>query len=216
MLRPEDHSPTGKGISVRKVVAVELVSVDGVIESPEEWAFSYSNDEMEEANASGMAGSDALLLGRVTYEALAAFWPNQPGGTEMVDYINSVSKFVVSGTLEEPLEWNNSALIEGNVSEGIAELKRRPGKDITVLGSGALVRSLLAEDLLDELRLMVHPVVVGSGKRLFEEGGDQKALKLVGSKTFTTGVLYLTYRPAGGEEVNTSDEPTAEVGDQRR
>jgi dihydrofolate reductase len=186
-----------KEVSVRKVVAVELVSVDGVIESPEEWAFSYSNDEMEEANASGMATSDALLLGRVTYEALAAFWPNQPGGTPMVDYINSVPKFVVSGTLEEPLEWNNSTLIKGDAAEGIAELKRRPGKDITIIGSGALVRSLLRDGLLDELGLMVHPVVLGGGKRLFEDGGDRKALELVDSRTFGTGVVYLTYRPAG-------------------
>src|SRR5919107_2894245 len=116
---------------MRKVVASEIMSLDGVMESPEEWAFSYSNDEMEEANASGMAASDALLLGRVTYETLAAFWPNQPGGTPMVDYINSVPKFVVSGTLEEPLEWNNSTLIEGNVAEEIVKLKRQQGKDIT-------------------------------------------------------------------------------------
>ena len=107
-----------KEVSVRKVVAVELVSVDGVIEAPEEWAFSYSNDEMEEANTSGMAASDALLLGRVTYEALATFWPHQPGGTPMVDYINSVRKLVVSTTLEE-VEWNNSTLIRGNVAEEI-------------------------------------------------------------------------------------------------
>ncbi len=182
---------------MRKVVAVELVSVDSVIESPEEWAFSYSNDEMEEVNAAGMAASDALLLGRVTYEGLAAFWPNQPGGTPMVDYINSVPKFVVSRTLGEPLGWNNSTLLEGNVAEGIAELKRRPGKDITIIGSGVLVRSLLRDGLLDELRLMVHPVVLGGGKRLFEDGDGQKALELVDSKTFGTGVLYLTYRPVG-------------------
>ena len=181
---------------MRKVVAVELVSVDGVMESPEEWAFSYSNDEMEAANASGMAASDALLLGRVTYEGLAAFWPNQPGGTPMVNYLNSVPKFVVSETLEEPLEWNNSTLIKGNVAEGIAELKRRPGKDITIIGSAAFVRSLLRDGLLDELRLMVHPVVLGSGKRLFEDGGDWQALELVDSRTFESGVVYLTYRPA--------------------
>src|SRR5215210_9150882 len=148
-----------KEVCVRKVVAVELVSLDGVMESPEEWAFPYSNDEMEEANASGMVASDALLLGRVTYEALAAYWPHQPGGTPMVDYINSVPKYVVSVTLEE-VEWNNSTLIEGNVAEEIAELKRRPGKDITIVGSGALVRSLMRDGLLDELRLMVHPVVL--------------------------------------------------------
>jgi dihydrofolate reductase len=96
---------------MRKVVAVELVSLDGVMESPEEWAFSYSNAEMEEVNASGMTASDAILMGRVTYEQMAAYWPNQPGGTPMVDYINSVPKYVVSTTLQEPLEWNNSTLI---------------------------------------------------------------------------------------------------------
>jgi dihydrofolate reductase len=186
-----------EGGSMRKVVATELVSLDGVMEKPEEWAFSYSNDEMEQANASGMAASDALLLGRVTYEGLAAFWPNQPAGTPMVDYINSVPKYVVSGTLEEPLGWSNSTLIKGDVAEEITNLKQQPGEDITILGSGALVRSLLASDLLDELGLMVHPLVLGSGKRLFEDGNYQKPLKLVDSKTFDTGVLYITYRPAG-------------------
>jgi dihydrofolate reductase len=184
--------------SMRKVVAVEFVSVDGVMESPEEWASSYSNDEMEQANAAGMAASDAMLLGRVTYEALAAFWSNQPGGEPMVDYINSVRKYVVSGTLEK-VEWQNSTLIEGDVAEEIGKLKQQSGKDIAILGSGALVRSLLHDDLLDELRLIVHPIILGSGKRLFEDGGDQKALKLVDSKTFSTGVLYLTYRPAEEE-----------------
>jgi dihydrofolate reductase len=184
-------------MDMRKVVAVELVSLDGVIERPEEWAFSYSNDEMEEANAAGMAASDALLLGRVTYEGLAAFWPNQPAGTPMVDYINSVPKFVVSKTLEEPLEWNNSTLVKGDVAEGVAELKRRQGKDVTIIGSGELVRSLVRDGLIDELRLMVHPVVLGGGKRLFGEESDKRALELVDSKTFGTGVVYLTYRPAG-------------------
>jgi dihydrofolate reductase len=186
-----------KEVPVRKMVAVELVSVDGVMESPERWAFSYSNEEMEEANVAGMAASDALLLGRVTYEGMAAFWPHQPGGTPMVDYINSVRKYVVSATLEEPLEWNNSTLIKGNVAEEIIELKRQPGKDITILGSGALVRSLLREGLLDELRLMIHPVVLENGKRLFEDGENRKALELVDSRTFGTGVLYVIYRPAG-------------------
>src|SRR5215218_3759694 len=185
-----------KEVSMRRVVALELVSVDGVMESPEEWAFPYSNDEMEEASASGMARSDALLLGRVTYEHLAAYWPHQPGGTPMVDYINSVPKYVVSGTLEEPLGWNNSVLIKGNVAEEIAKLKRQQGKDITVLGSGELVRSLLRGGLLDELTLMVHPVILGGGRRLFEERGDRKALELVDSRKYGTGVVSLAYRPA--------------------
>jgi dihydrofolate reductase len=182
---------------MRKVIAVELMSVDGVIEAPETWAFPYSNEAMEEANASGMAASDALLLGRVTYEGFASFWPHQPSGTPMVDYINSVPKFVVSETLEEPLRWNNSTLIKGDVAGEIVELKRRPGKDITILGSAALVRSLLRDGLIDELGLMVHPIVLGSGKRLFEDGGDRRDLELVDSRTFGTGVLYLTYRPGG-------------------
>ena len=180
---------------MRKVVAMELVSLDGVMESPEEWAFSYSNAEMEEANASRMAASDALLMGRVTYEQMATYWPNQPGGTPMVDYINSVPKYVVSTTLEESLERKNSTLIKENFAEEIIELTRQPGKDITILGSGVLVRSLLRGDLLDELRLMVHSVVLGDGKRLFEDGSDRKVLELVESKTFGTGVLYLTYQP---------------------
>jgi dihydrofolate reductase len=179
---------------MRKIVAVELVSLDGVMESPEEWAFSYSNKEMEEANASGMSASDAMLLGRVTYEGLAAFWPNQSGGTPMVDYINSVPKYVVSSTLKEPLEWNNSTLIKGDVAEEIAKLKRQPGKDITSIGSGTLVRSLLQNSLLDELRLMIHPIVLDGGKRLFEDGGDREALQLVDCRRFATGVIYLTYQ----------------------
>jgi dihydrofolate reductase len=183
-------------ISMRNVGAWELVSLDGVMERPENWAFSYSNEEMGKASAAGMARSDTLLLGRVTYEHMAAYWPHQPGGTPMVDYINSVPKFVVSATLEEPLEWNNSIVIGGNAAEEVAKLKRRPGKDITVLGSGALVRSLLRDGLLDELRLMVHPITLGRGKRLFEDEEDRKALKLVDSQTFATGVVYLTYRPA--------------------
>ena len=183
---------------MRRVVAVELVSLDGVMEKPEEWAFSYSNDEIEEVNAAGMAASDAMLLGRVTYEGLAAFWPNQPSGTPVVDYINSVPKFVVSRTLEEPLEWNNSTLIEGDgLAERTSELKLLPGKDITIIGSGELVRSLLKDGLLDELRLMVHPIILGGGRRLFEEGEERMGLELVDSRTFSTGVVYLTYRPIG-------------------
>jgi dihydrofolate reductase len=181
--------------SMRRVCAWELVSLDGIMESPEEWAFPYSDAEMGEASASDMARSDALLLGRVTYKHLAAYWPSQPGGTPMVDFLNGVPKYVVSGTLEEPLGWNNSVLIKGNVAEEIAKLKRQQGKDITVLGSGELVRSLLRDGLLDELRFMVHPVILGSGRRLFEERGDRKALEFVDSRTFGTGVVSLAYRP---------------------
>lgn len=194
---------------MRNVIALELVSLDGVMESPEEWASAYSNDEMEAANASGMAESDAMLLGRVTYEGLAAYWPDQPGGDPMVDHINSTRKYVVSTTLEE-VEWNNSTLITGNVAEEITDLKQQPGKDITIIGSGVLVRSLLRDGLLDELRLMVHPVVLGDGKRLFEGGSEQKALELADSETFSTGVVSLTYRPAGERGENQAHESAVE------
>jgi dihydrofolate reductase len=182
---------------MRKVIASEIVSLDGVVESPEKWHFPYFNDQMGEAIGAAMAASDAMLLGRVTYEEFAAFWPSQSSDDqETTDYMNNTPKFVVSKTLEVPLEWNNSTLIKGDVAEEITKLKQQPGKDISITGSPTLVRSLLEEDLLDELRLMVHPIVVGSGKRLFEDVGDQKALKLVDSKPFSTGVLYLTYQPA--------------------
>jgi dihydrofolate reductase len=186
---------------MRRVIASELMSLDGVMEAPETWHFPYFNDEMGEAIGAAMAEADAMLFGRVTYEEFAAFWPNQRGeDEEFADYMNNIPKFVVSTTLEEPLEWNNSTLINGDVAEEIVKLKQQPGKDISISGSGALVRSLLAEGLLDELRLMLHPVVVGSGKRLFADGSDQSALKLVDSQTFGTGVLYLTYQMAEKEE----------------
>ena len=180
---------------MRKVVATEMVSLDGVMEKPEEWAPPYSNDEMEEANASGMSASDAMLFGRVTYEEFAAFWPYQDRAEQpYTDYLNNTPKYVVSRTLEEPLEWQNSILIKGDVAEEVSRLKEQPGKDIGIVGSGALVRWLLREELLDELSLVAHPIVLGRGKRLFEEGGDQKVLELVDSKTFSTGVVHLTYQ----------------------
>jgi dihydrofolate reductase len=194
-------------VPMRKVVASEFVSLDGVVESPEKWHFPYFDDEMGGAIGAAMAQADAMLLGRVTYEEWAAFWSSQsPEENPVAGYMNGVRKHVVSTTLEEPLEWNNSTLIGRNVAEEIARLKRQPGKDISISGSGTLVQSLLRDDLLDELRLMVHPVVVGSGKRLFEEGRYQKALELVGSKVFGTGVVYLTYRPAGKRENSDREE----------
>jgi dihydrofolate reductase len=138
-----------------------------------------------------------MLFGRLTYQEFAAFWPYQNSAEQpFTDYLNNTSKYVVSTTLEEPLEWNNSTLIKDDVAEEVAGLKQQPGKDIGIVGSGTLVRSLLREGLLDELGLMVHPIVLGRGKRLFEDGIDEMVLELVDSKTFSTGVLYLTYRPA--------------------
>src|SRR3954463_4907933 len=176
---------------MRKVVAAEVLSLDGVMESPDQWHFPYFNEEMGQAVGEGFAASDALLMGRVLYEEWAAFWPNQdPEENPVAATMNGVRKYVVSTTLEEPLGWNNASLIGENVAEEISELKGQPGKDIVISGSGALVRSLLAEGLIDELKLMIHPVVVGSGKRLFEPEGERTALELVDSKIFSTGVVY--------------------------
>jgi dihydrofolate reductase len=180
---------------MRKVVASEFTSLDGVVDSPQRWQLPYFDEEMGREIQAVMEEADTMLLGRVPYEEWAAFFPSQ--STEDVpsaDYMNEIPKFVVSRTFEGPREWNNSTLLEGSLVKGLGELKRHPGKDISISGSSTLVRSLLAEDLLDELNLMVHPGVVGGGKRLFEEWGDSKRLELVDSKTFKTGVVSLTYR----------------------
>ena len=180
---------------MRKIVAGLFVSLDNVYESPDQWHFPYFNDEMGEAVSSQMAAADAMLLGRVTYEEFAAYWPHQTDAdVGLARHMNETPKYVVSSTLDS-LEWQNSMLIRGDVAEELNRLKQQPGKDISITGSGTLVRNILRDGLLDELRLLVHPIVVGSGKRLFE-GADQKPLELLESKTFSTGVLYLTYRPA--------------------
>jgi dihydrofolate reductase len=183
---------------MRKIVAGLFISLDGVVEAPDQWHFPYWSDEMGEAVGSQMAAADTMLLGRVTYQEFAAYWPHQGSEVEGADYMNTTPKLVVSTTLDR-LEWQNSTLIRGNVVEELTRLKQQPGKDISITGSATLVRSLLRDDLLDELRLLVHPIVVGHGKRLFEHEGNQKALQLVESKTFSTGVLYLTYQPAQRE-----------------
>jgi dihydrofolate reductase len=182
---------------MRRVVAAEFLSLDGVMESPDKWHFPYFDEEMGQAVAEGFAAADAMLMGRVNYEEWAAFWPGQdPEENPMAAQMNAMKKYVVSTTLEEPLGWSNSTLIKEDVAQEIEKLRDRPGEDIVISGSGALVRSLLGYGLLDELKLMIHPIVVGSGKRLFEEGEGQTKLELVDSRTFSTGVLYLTYRPA--------------------
>ena len=181
---------------MRKVIASEFISLDGVVGSPDRWQLPYFSDEMGEAIGAAMAASDAMLLGRVTYQEFGSYFPGVSSEDQpFADHMNHTPKFVVSTTLEKA-EWNNSALIKQNVAEEISALKQQPGKDIAISGSITLVQSLVRENLLDELRLMIHPVVVGSGKRLFDEVGDKKALELVDSKTYSTGVVYLTYQLA--------------------
>ena len=184
---------------MRKVIASEFVSLDGVMEDPS-WTFQFSSEEQEKFKFDELAASDALLLGRVTYEGFAAAWPRmteQAG--EYADMMNGYPKYVVSETLEEPLGWNNSTLIRESVAEEVSRLKQQPGKDVLTFGSGELVNTLMQHDLIDEYRLMLFPIVVGSGKRLFRNGSDTKALRLVETKTFGSGVVVLSYLPTGSE-----------------
>jgi dihydrofolate reductase len=185
-----------EGVSVRRIVVSEFVSLDGVVEDPG-WTFRFRSEERERFKLDELAESDALLLGRVTYEGFAEAWPSMDDEAGFADMMNGYPKHVVSETLEEPLGWNNSTLIKGGVVEEIAGLKRRDGKDIAVHGSATLVRTLLEHDLVDELRLMVFPIVVGKGKRLFGESDEPKDMRLVGVKSLgPNGVVVLTYRPA--------------------
>lgn len=179
---------------MRKLVAGLFISLDGVVEAPEQWHFPYFNDEMGEIVGSQMAAADTMLLGRRTYEEFAAFWADKGTDVEFADIINSTPKLVASTTLTS-VDWQNSSLIRGDVPQALRGLKSAMGKDISITGSPTLVRSLLADGLIDELRLLVHPIVVGSGKRLFETD-ERLPLKLVGSRTLATGVVYLTYGPA--------------------
>jgi dihydrofolate reductase len=184
---------------MRKVVVSEFVSLDGIIEMPL-WSRRLTGEEQQKYKLYELSASDALLLGRATYEELAAEWPHlseQYGG--YTDMMNSYPKHVVSTTLQEPLEWN-ARLIKGDVAEEVTKLKQEPGKDILVYGSARLVRTLMEHDLIDEYRLMVYPVVVGKGKRLFGDTEETKALRLVDTKQVSPdGVLVLTYQPARDE-----------------
>jgi len=170
-----------------RLAATLFMSLDGVVESPEKWSFPYWNDEIGKFKHEETFSSDALLLGRVTYEGFAAAWPSRkdPEG---------------SRTLKK-LEWNNSHLVRGDIIAEVSKLKQQPGKDIVIHGSPGLIRSLMPHDLIDEYRLLVYPLVLGHGKRLFDET-NQTNLKLVESKTYDTGVLKLVYHRA-----SKSDKP---------
>jgi dihydrofolate reductase len=179
-----------------KIVANLFVSLDGVTEAPQNWHFPYFNDEMTEVIDSQMAEADTMLLGRRTYEEFAGYWADKGSDVELADQINGATKLVASRSLTS-VDWRNSTLIEGDVADELRRRKQASTGIISITGSSTLVRSLLRDGVLDELRLLVHPIVVGSGGRLFEDGGDRVPLKLADSRTFKTGVLYLTYVPAG-------------------
>jgi dihydrofolate reductase len=177
---------------MRKIVSGLFISLDGVVEAPDQWQFPYFNEEMGNAVQSLMGGSEAMLLGRRTYEEFAAYWPTSTD--DFAGYMNDTPKYVVSNTLTSA-DWQNSTLVSGDVLKELARLKEQPGGNLGMTGSGTLVRSLLREGLLDELHLLVHPIIVGTGKRLFDDG-PRIPLRLTNSQTFSTGVLDLTYEQA--------------------
>jgi dihydrofolate reductase len=180
---------------VRKIKSYFFISLDGVVEAPDQWHFPYFDDEMGAAVGAGFEGSDAMLMGRVLYDEWAAYWPehaDEPFG----DVMNSTKKYVVSNSLQTA-EWQNSEIVSGDVAQRVADIKAQDGGDITMSGSGTTVRWLLREGLLDELNLLVHPIVVGKGMaRLFPPDEPTIPLELVNSQAFKSGVLNLRYARA--------------------
>jgi dihydrofolate reductase len=185
---------------MRKVVASLFISLDGVVEEPGDWHFPYFNDEMGAAVGELLGVADTLLLGRKTYDDHAGAWPEREaeGGedAEFAKVLGDARKIVVTRQRLE-LTWRNSERLEGDLVEAVTALKNEPGGPIAISGSVSVVRQLLAAGVLDELHLLVHPIAVRKGMRLFDEGEPPIPLKLLSSQTFTTGVLHLAYGPAG-------------------
>jgi dihydrofolate reductase len=185
-----------------KIVAVEYLSLDGVTEDPgpagafehRGWTVPYWNDELAKYQSDQLLASDALLLGRVTYEEFVASWPLR-SGDPFTDRMNTLPKFVASTSLQEPLEWN-ATLLKGDVAAEVAKLKQRRGGDILIYGSGALVNTLMQRNLIDVYRVILYPLALGTGKRFFRDGGDKTTLRLTEVSTNGAGVVMLTYQPA--------------------
>ncbi len=175
-----------------KLVVTSFLSLDGVIENPT-WTLKYWNDEIAAFKGEETSAGEPILLGRVTYEGFAASWPHRTDEDPGAPYFNSTRKYVVSTTLDKA-EWNNSVIIKDNVVEAIAKLKQQDGPDIVVHGSATLVQTLIQHDLVDRYRLLIYPRVLGTGKRLFQEGA-MATLTLVQSRTLGSGVLGLVYEP---------------------
>ena len=179
---------------MRKIVTWLMMSLDGVIESPEAWQRPYATEEMGEIIAGSMGNTDTLLFGRKTYEKFAGFWPYQSNDVPFAEVMNTRPKLVVSNTLKT-VDWQHSTLVHGDAAQELTKIKHLPGKDIVILGSGMLVRSLLHADVLDVLQVLVHPLILGSGDRLFDGETGRKPLQLIESRTLNTGIMALTYVP---------------------
>jgi dihydrofolate reductase len=178
---------------MRRIVASEYVTLDGVTDDLDLWYGPFWNEEASNFKRDELFASDALLLGRGTYEEFINFWPTSVGMGAYGERMNSLPKYVVSTTLDT-VGWN-ARLIKGSVVEAVSELKRQPGQDVLVFGSGQLLDTLMQHNLIDEYRLIVHPFIAGSGKRLFREGREKRVLMLVETKSFSSGVVVLTYQP---------------------
>jgi dihydrofolate reductase len=192
-----------------RVVVFMSVTLDGVIQAPARpdedvrggfkhggWAVPYADEVMGKVAGEGMSKPGSLLLGRKTYEDFFTVWPNRTDNP-FTEVLNNRTKYVASRTLQEPLPWKNSTLLTGDAADTVARLKKQPGGDLLVIGSGKLVQSLMRSNLIDEYILLIHPLVLGSGRRLFSEGGPSATLRLVDTKTTTTGVMITTYQPVG-------------------
>ncbi|GCE15584.1 dihydrofolate reductase family protein [Tengunoibacter tsumagoiensis] len=188
---------------MRKLVASMLMTLDGVVENQHLWTVPFRSEESQTYKLDELFASDALLLGRVTYQLLAAAWPGASGAYG--ERINRMPKYVPTSTLQEA-EWN-ATFMKDKVAEEVTRLKQEPGQDILIFGSSELIRSLMQEDLIDEYRLMIFPIVVGTGKRLFSGEGPQKEFTLAQSHTFSSGVVVLTYEPQRKEKGIATNHP---------
>lgn len=178
-----------------RLVATEYLSLDGVFEEPGHWSFPFFNDEAGQFKWAELQASDALLLGRKTYEGFAAAWPTMTGTGEFGEKMNSMPKYVVSSTLNK-VDWSGSKLVKGDVFAQIRDLKAAPGQDLLLSGSAQLFNGLMRENLIDLYRFMVHPIVLGAGKKLFAGGAEQRTLELKETKAFGKGIVVLEYVPA--------------------
>ena len=178
-----------------RLVATEYLSLDGVFEEPGKWSGPFFNEEAGQFKFKELRESDALLMGRNTYEGFAAAWPTMPGTGEFGEKMNSMPKYVVSSTLGK-VEWSGSKLITGNVFDEIRKLKKEPGQDLLLSGSARLFNALAQENLIDLYRFMLHPIILGKGKRLFADGVDRRVLTLTESRAFAAGIVILEYVPA--------------------
>jgi dihydrofolate reductase len=201
-----------------KVVVNTNVTLDGVMQAPAApdedqrggferggWATPYFDRVMADRAGEGIAQGGGFLFGRRTYEHFASVWPHQPDDDMFAKVLNERTKYVASRSMREPLEWRNSTLLQGDAAEAVAELKDQEDKDLVILGSGELIRSLMPHGLIDEYRLLIHPLVLGSGRRLFTDDGTFATLRLVDTTTTTTGVVIATYVPG---ELPAAPQPT--------